>query len=149
MKKSLIACLSVLLSAGLTANAAAVQTILINGEPVGKTLTKLHFDGDNVVLHFGDETQTHDLSAVAISIDHTSGLLGIESFEFNGAINGGLLELQGVEPGVPVSVYAVSGLVVANASADENGSATIDVAHLESGVYILVAGKNVVKFSKR
>lgn len=148
MKKFFIACLSALMSMGITATAAGSHILMINGEPVEKTVTKIHFEGDNVVLHFGEDTESHDMNVVSFSFSNTTGVTDAQMFTFNGYISGNTVIVSGVAPGTTVSVYSISGVMVASADTNSDGEVTLDVNHLDAGVYVLVAGKNVVKFVK-
>ncbi len=148
MKKFFLALLTAVMSFG-SVYAETVQSLSINGQPVDKTVTKIHFEGDNVVLHFGDETESHDMNTVALSFVTMSGIDDAEMFTFNGYVDGSTAVVSGVGAGTQVTVYSIAGVAVAQAAADEDGVATVDVSSLEGGVYLLVAGKNVVKFVKR
>lgn len=150
MKKKLLAIAGLALMMGAGLHAATTQTLLVNGEQVDKVVTRMHFEGDNVVLHFGDETAGFDMATVMLLFDHTaSGIESIEMFSFNGAVTGGTLQLQGAEGDAAVEVYSLNGTAVAATVADEAGAATVDVSSLAPGVYILRAGTKSVKFVKR
>ena len=149
MKKRLFASMLFALSMAGGLFAETTQTLLINGEKVDKVVSSISFDGDNVVLHFGNDTESHDMNLVSLSLDHTSGLKNLNVFTFNGKIEGGVLSVSGVDNGTPIYIFNLSGVTQTSATADSNGQATIDINTLPGGVYILKAGNNCVKFVKR
>ena len=149
MKKKIIALLCLLMAGGAaTVSAAAILTV--NGTVVEKVPTHITFDGDNVVVHYGDNTSsTHDMGDVSFMFDSLTGLTDLKTFTFNGAINGGMLEVGGVNAGTTINVYSITGQLTATAVSDAEGNATLDVNDLAAGVYVLQAGNNIVKFVKR
>ena len=76
MKKTI--CLFTLCLLGLTAAAedGTRQTVTVNGTIVDKTVKKITFSGDDVVLNFTDDSsQTADMEQVSISfVYETSGI---------------------------------------------------------------------------
>ena len=137
-----VACL--LLSVSL-AYAEAKQKLTINGQTVEQTVTRITFDGDNVVLHFtGDATQTEDMEAVVLGFDYspTTAISVLRGTVDNS------LSLSGVDDGTVVTIYDAQGKTVATTTARE-AKAVLSVSTLKSGVYILKAGRQVVKFIKK
>ena len=56
-----------LLFASSAVHADNGQVVTVNGKTVAKTVTKMTFDGDNVVLHYADQSsETVDMSNVVI-----------------------------------------------------------------------------------
>ena len=76
MKKTL--CLFTLCLLGMTAAAedGTRQTVTVNGTTVDKTVKKITFSGDDVVLNFTDDSsQTADMEQVSISfVYETTGI---------------------------------------------------------------------------
>ncbi len=67
MKTNLLSLLLLLSAGTLTAQADNEQVVTVNGQKSTKTVNKLTFSGDNVVLHFADgSTQTVDMESVTI-----------------------------------------------------------------------------------
>lgn len=124
----------------------AAQVLTINGETVEKTVTGITFDGDNVVLHFGDETSTHDMEAVSLQFKKTDGIADIQAGFITGLVGDKLL-VEGVENGTVLEVYNVQGILCAAQKA-VGSSAEIDLSGFNAGVYILRAGNQLVKFVK-
>ena len=130
--------------------AATTQTLLINGEPVEKVVSSITFDGNNVVLHFGNETESHDMNLVKLSFKHdTSGLNSLKTYSFKGKIEGGVLTVSGLDGGTPIYIFNISGVAQTSAQADGEGNAVIDVNGLPGGIYIMQAGNNCIKFVKQ
>ena len=129
--------------------AKTTQTLLINGEQVDKVVSSITFDGDKVVLHFGDESEAHDMNLVSLALDYSTGLENLNVYSFNSKIEGGTMSVSGLEAGTPVFIFNLSGASLASAKAGDNGNAELDIQNLPGGIYILKAGNNCVKFVKR
>lgn len=134
-----------LLLCSATAMADTVQTLTINGEVVSKTVTKMTFEGSNVVLHFNDQsTQTVDMSAVVLTLD-LSGVDAIGSLKTTVTDK---LDISGLAAGTSIAIYDASGRLALSAKA--TGSNTVlSLKTLDSGIYVMKAGKQIVKFVKR
>lgn len=92
------------------------QTVVVSGQPVGKTVKQITFDGDNVVLTYTDDTsQAEDMSLVKISFAYgeTTGVNQVENvlpvlqqgrvYNLNGQFLGNTTE------GLDKGVYIVNG----------------------------------------
>lgn len=143
MKKSLLL-IAVLWSLALVSVKAGTGLVLvINGEKVEKSVTKISFEGDNVVLHFADaSTQTADMGGVIISFSDAAAVRNLTAYELRSVVNGRLI-LGGLPKGTEVTVYDAAGKLMLSSTASD-----LNVSHLKSGVYILKAGQQIVKFSK-
>lgn len=125
-------------------SAENVQSLIINGETVAKTVAKITFDGDNVVLYFSDATQqTADMSGVIITFTDPTDIQSLTTFQLKGIVSG-KLNLQNVQQGATIDIYDAAGKQVLTSKKQ-----VIDVNHLKSGVYVLRVGNQVVKFVKR
>lgn len=147
MKKKFLAICCLLLSAGgFTASANAVLTV--NGQQVQKALTHLTFDGDNVIVHYADNsTSNHDMAAAAINFDTTTGLTELTFSELTVTV-GNTLEISGVAEGCLLQIFDIRGRLAGQVRS-ESTQCSMDISSLESGVYLLRAGNEVVKFVKR
>lgn len=137
-----MACLLLL---GLSARADSKQVLTINGETVEKVVTRITFSGDNVVLTFGDQTtQTVDMEMVTltISLDGTTDIGTVKEQV------GDVLDIDGLEPGTEVVIYNAQGRKMLSARASDV-RAILQTHALKSGVYVLKAGNQIVKFIKR
>lgn len=55
-----------------SANADNTQTVIVDGTTINKSVTRLTFSGDDVVMTFADNTQqTADMSLVSISFSYS------------------------------------------------------------------------------
>jgi len=139
MKKFLLA---TLLLIGMSVNAK--QTLTINGTEVDKTVATMTFSGDDVILTFSDETdQTVDMSSVVISFSSSSSI----AYTLKTPV-GSELNIEGLTEGSEFEIYDSTGKMLINAKANGT-SANVSIESLKSGVYILKAGNQVVKFTKR
>jgi hypothetical protein len=144
MNKLFTIMVAFMLLSALPALADGGQMLTINGEKVEKAVVKMTFKGDYVVLHFADESsQTADMNAVALKLDVSgTGIFSLKS------VLGDKMHIDGLSPETEISVYDASGRMVLAAKADK-ACATLSVKSLKSGVYVMKAGKQVVKFIKR
>ena len=147
-KKSLHIFLLLLLFA-TSAFADTTQTITINGETVEQVPTKLTFNGDKVIITYsnGENSGEVDMESVVISFTTSTGIGAISTYQFNGIVDG-TLNIGNIADGTPIVVYNTSGSIVASVKSSGN-SAQIDINGQPSGIYLLKAGKQVVKFVKR
>ncbi len=127
-------------------SAIADQLLTINGETVEKTVTRITFDGDNVVLHFGDETSSHDMESVSLKFKKTDAIANIQTGFVTGLV-GDMLFVEGIEEGARLEVYNIQGMLCTEVVAAGN-SAEIDMSGFNAGVSVLRAGNQVVKFVK-
>ena len=145
MKKLKLFTMACLLSVAFTAQAGNVQTLVINGEKVEKVVARITFEGDNVVLTFSDQTaQTADMENVKLSFT-PEDLTAIGTIR--NAVNK-TFSIEGLEPGTEIIIYNTDGKQVLTARASEDLT-TLKMSSLKKGVYLMKAGKQVVKFIKR
>lgn len=147
MKKRIIAVSLALMSLCLSANADVVQALTINGQTVEKTVTQLTFSDDNVVLHFEGSEESYALDDVVLDFSDVSSINSINTFKLNGLVDG-RLDISGLAAGTPVAVFDISGKKMASLRAGEE-TTQVNVGDFRSGVYILKAGTQIVKFVKR
>lgn len=145
-KRVIMAAFFVLSMCGM-AHADVVQTLTVNGQKVEKVVSQITFSGDNVVLHFDGTEETYPMDDVQIDFTSGAGIGNISIFKLNTFVDG-QLNIAGLEAGTQVAVYDVSGKKLAHAQA-EGESTLVNVDNLNSGVYILKAGNQIVKFVKR
>ena len=129
---------------GTQAHAQATQTLVINGQTVSKAVTRITFEGDNVVLHFDDETTTaSDMSEITLGFSYVPTAI----YTLSEAV-GDQLHIAGLEPGADVEVYNAAGKKMLTVRASET-SQLLSAKSLKRGVYVLRAGNKIVKFVKR
>lgn len=112
MKKAYLLLLAGMLSTAVFADSK--QTVKIEGKVIEKTISEITFDGDNVVLHYADNTSaTEDMSLVTLSFSYTTtGISQVESIKK--ALQGKVYNLQGQcvgssLQGLSKGVYIING----------------------------------------
>lgn len=145
MKKLLFLFSTVLLMHASSIKAAKTQTLIINGEPVEKVVTKITFDGDMAILTFSDATNiSEDMGNVVLRFsDSPTSIKDITTYQINKVVGDNLL-INGLADEAKLIIYDASGKDVITT----NGS-NINVNGLKPGMYILKAGKQIVKFVKQ
>ena len=120
------------------------QRLIINGELVEKTVARITFDGDLVVLHFTDNgEQKEDMNTVKIAFSNATSITDLTVYNMRGVVDGKLY-LEGLTQGAEVLIFDATGKQLKRST-----SSIIDVTNLKAGVYVLKADKQVVKFIKR
>ena len=120
------------------------QRLIINGELVEKTVARITFDGDLVVLHFTDNgEQKEDMNTVKIAFSNATSITDLTVYNMRGVVDGKLY-LEGLTQGAEVLIFDATGKQLTRST-----SSIIDVTNLRAGVYVLKADKQVVKFIKR
>ena len=146
MKKRFFLAALALLTLGGSVMADVQQQLTINGSPVEKTVTEITFNGDNVVLHFGDSSEeAFTMSSVLITFGTSTGISEVS--QYNGLVDD-QFTLAGIPAGTDISIYNINGtLVHSDTASGETVQLTVNT--LPSGTYLLKAGNHIVKFSKR
>ncbi len=106
---------------GINAMADGGQTVTVDGTSVNKTVTKITFSGDDVILHYSDGTtqQSSDLDGVKIVFSVVDAIKILNTETKDGTIQ--YFDMQGRElPGAP-----------------------------QRGMFIMKKGNNVVKVIRR
>lgn len=149
MKKKALNIILMMLIFATSAMAETVQTLTINGEKVEQTATKITFNGDKVIVIYsnGDNSGEIDMESVVITFSESTGIDAVSTYQFNGIVDG-TLNIGNIADGTTILVYNTSGSVVASVKSKGN-SAMIDINSQPAGIYLLKAGKQVVKFVKR
>lgn len=112
MKKAYLLLLAGMLSTAVFAGSK--QTVKIDGQVIEKTVSEITFDGDNVVLHYADNSSaTEDMSSVTLSFTYqTTGISQVE--DIKKALQGKVYNLQGQYvgsslQGLSKGVYIING----------------------------------------
>ena len=118
MKKAYLLLLAGMLSTAVFAGNK--QTVKIAGQVIDKTVTEITFDGDNVVLHYADNTSaTEDMSLVTLSFSYTTT---------------GISQVEGIKKALQGKVYNLQGQCVGSS-----------LQGLSKGVYIINGKKVIIK----
>lgn len=112
MKKAYLLLLAGMLSTAVFAGNK--QTVKIDGQVIEKTISEITFDGDNVVLHYADNSSDQaDMSQVTLSFSYTTtGISQVE--DIKKALQGKVYNLQGQcvgssLQGLSKGVYIING----------------------------------------
>lgn len=130
-----------------------VQVITVNGEQItGKTVKTMTFDAaENVTLLFSDDTsESIPAEQVKITIAYGTTAIkpgSIQMFSCNTVV-GNSLNIRGIGEGEKVEVFDAAGNAKASAKAEKDG-VDIDASKLTPGIYIVKAGKQIVKIIKK
>lgn len=145
MKKLLFLFSAALLMLASPIKAATTQALIINGEPVEKVVTKITFNGDHAVLTFSDATEiSEDMGNIILRFSSSpTSIKDITTFQMNKAVDGEL-NIEGLPAGTQVVIFDASGKQLMATMATQ-----INVSSLKSGVYVLKAGNQIVKFVKQ
>ena len=100
--------------------AGSKQTVKIDGQVIDKTVTEITFDGDNVVLHYADNTSDNgDMSLVTLSFTYQTT---------------GISQVEGIKQALQGKVYNLQGQCVGSS-----------LQRLSKGVYIINGKKVIIK----
>jgi hypothetical protein len=145
MKKLLFLFSAALLMLASPIKAVTTQTLIINGEPVEKVVTKITFNGDLAVLTFSDATEiSEDMGNVILRFSSApTSIKDIAVFQMNKVVGDNLL-INGLADETQVVIYDASGKDIITTYCSN-----INVNGLRPGIYILKAGNQIVKFVKQ
>ena len=119
MKKAYLLFLAAMLSTATFADNK--QTVKIDGQVIDKTVTEITFDGDNVVLHYADNTSDNgDMSLVTLSFSYSTTT--------------GISQVEGIKQSLQGKVYNLQGQCVGSS-----------LQGLSKGVYIINGKKVIIK----
>ncbi len=136
--------------ASLTSWADNRQEIIINGQPVEKTLVQITFSGDDIILRFDDSsTQTADMGDVIIRLydDDTTAIDQLQTFRLRQPVDG-RLEMVGLAAGTTIFIYDTTGKILMRTTASQP-TTSIDISSFKRGIYLIKTGKQIIKFIKR
>ena len=118
MKKAYLLLLAGMLSTAVFADSK--QTVKIDGQVIEKTISEITFDGDNVVLHYADNSPDQaDMSLVTLSFSYTTT---------------GISQVEGIKKALQGKVYNLQGQCVGSS-----------LQGLSKGVYIINGKKVIIK----
>ena len=118
MKKAYLLLLAGMLSTAVFAGNK--QTVTIDGQVIEKTISEITFDGDNVVLHYADNSSDQaDMSLVTLSFSYTTT---------------GISQVEGIKQALQGKVYNLQGQCVGSS-----------LQGLSKGVYIINGKKVIIK----
>ena len=120
MKKAYLLLLAGMLSTAVFAGNK--QTVKIGGQVIEKTVSEITFDGDNVVLHYADNSSDDqaDMSLVSLSFSYSTTT--------------GISQVEGIKKALQGKVYNLQGQCVGSS-----------LQGLSKGVYIINGKKVIIK----
>lgn len=136
------------LLAGLCYTASGSPSFKVNGTEISTVVESITFDGDNAILHFSDGTQSsHDMSTLEILFPEISTLIESNSYILSQMVHDQLV-IDNCAGNQLVCIFDMSGRLM-HQTRSEEGMFSIDVNHMNAGVYILKIGNEAVKFIKQ
>ncbi|MFA6778708.1 MAG: T9SS type A sorting domain-containing protein [Paludibacteraceae bacterium] len=144
-KKVKMILLGMFFSLGTMAN----PIVLVNGQSVEKTPSKISFDGDNVVVSFSDgTTQSQDMSTTVVKFTEETGVFFTKAsyFQSNSIVKNSL-SISGINETSDIAIYDTNGKICHKQKAGAE-SITIDVTGLKPAVYLLMVDNQIIKFIK-
>lgn len=137
-----------ILLAGFWCTASGSPSFKVNGSEISTIVVSITFDGDNAVLNFSDGTQSsHDMSTLEILFPEISTLIESNSYILSQMVHDQLV-IDNCAGNQLVCIFDMAGRLMHQMRSEE-GIFSIDVNHINAGVYILKIGNESVKFIKQ
>lgn len=137
-----------ILLAGFWCTASGSPSFKVNGSEISTIVVSITFDGDNAVLNFSDGTQSsHDMSTLEILFPEISTLIESNSYILSQMVHDQLV-IDNCAGNQLVCIFDMAGRLMHQMRSEE-GMFSIDVNHMNAGVYILKIGNESVKFIKQ
>lgn len=148
-----VAALAVTLCASATDYAYSVLINQANGNTVEykfEDMPVATFSEDNMVINVGEQHVAYPIADIVnLTFDRTekpeSGVAGVVNTDMTVMLSKESLDIRGLNPGVKVAVYDVSGRMLISADADADGSFSTSLSALGKGVFVITAGNNSFK----
>lgn len=127
----------------------ADPVVVVNGTPVENILSQITFEGDNVVLHFADGVadRSEDMGTVTITMPNTTGIARIKTAAAVAAV-GNELVMDGIAAGERIAIYDTGGRLRMQTTSP-GSRVRFSLESLATGMYIVRAGSNIIKFQKQ
>lgn len=140
--------LLVLVSCGFSL--LAHNVIIDGGELQSRTVKQILFEGEDVTIVFDDNSTINYVGSMFIDLISTTGVNELRFYDATRVkIDGsGALNVSGLDPKLPITLYTASGQVVGHLAAPNADTVSINVSHLAPGVYLIVSGANTIRFVK-
>lgn len=128
---------------------ASNAVVTVNGIQVEHALSQLTFEGDNVILHFADDApeRSEDMAAVTISMSGTTDISRLKTFTTARPV-GNQLMLDGIAAGDRIAIYDTGGRLRMQTTSP-GSRVRFSLESLATGMYIVRAGSNIIKFQKQ
>lgn len=137
-----------MMALSLSANA---HEVTIEGVALGAhSVKKLLFDGEQVTIIFDDDQTLTGFTDMVIDFTDPTGINQLHYYDAaKVAIDGGTLNVSGLNPSKPISIFSATGQAVKKIAAPQTESVSIDISNLVAGVYLLNSGNNTIRFVKK
>jgi hypothetical protein len=157
MKKFILAAALALTSVAMFAESFA-HSLIVNkksGETVEykfETDPQVTFDAGDMVIATGEQQVRHaiaDLEKLTFS-----KVVGLDKVEANNsdirvAVTSSYVSVEGIAPGMVLSIYSLDGRSLTSATADAQGSVQIGIDQLAPGIYVAASEAHSFKFVKK
>ena len=115
---------------------------------------KIVYDGMKVKLtsiNTNAEYEPSDIIKVKVGdVDATdTGIIGIQEEKGQIKTEGGFVRLTGFPANEAISIFSLKGVLISTSRTDVNGSCTIDLNSLPSGISIIKTQKESIKITRR
>ena len=157
MKKIFLAAALALSSLAMMAESYA-HSLIVNkksGETVEYKFEadpKVTFDAADMVITTGDAQVRHAIADLEkLSFTKTVGIEQVEAnkSDIRVAVTSSQVTVEGLTPGMNVSIYSIDGRAVANAVADTQGTVQVSIDNLPAGIYVAASEAHSFKFAKK
>ncbi|ERJ99095.1 T9SS type A sorting domain-containing protein [Hoylesella pleuritidis] len=120
----------------------------IDGASTDRFVTEISYDGDKITLSWNDKTVVSDWMARAIA-NLISGI-DLDKVKIRSicGLHGKVLNVEGTSPGQLLCVYDIQGKVTQSILVN-SVSCQLDISNLNTGIYLLKAGYEIIKFVKK
>lgn len=157
MKKFILAAALALTSVAMFAESFA-HSLIVNkksGETVEYKFEadpQVTFDAGDMVIATGEQQVRHaiaDLEKLTFS-----KVVGLDKVEANNsdirvAVTSSYVSVEGIAPGMVLSIYSLDGRSLTSAPADAQGSVQIGIDQLAPGIYVAASEAHSFKFVKK
>lgn len=118
---------------------------LLASEPV------ITFSGNQCMIESSDFSSTYPMYEVEFAkfVDGAAGIKEVETSIVVDLSDQMYAKIHGLTPGAAVSLYSLSGVMLRHETADEDGSVSVGLENLSSGVYIITTKETTFKIYRK
>lgn len=123
-----------------------MQVFLLASEPV------ITFAAEKCHIASADFSADYDMSQIHHADVVADASAGLEDEQISLVVDlsdPDAVTIHGLSANAPVSLYSISGIAQRSASADDAGTASISLAGLQSGVYIVTTNQTTFKIYRK
>lgn len=124
------------------------REISINGSRADRIVTEISYEADNVTLLWSDNTTMCDkMAKVMTDIASGDDIDKAKIVSISGLYKDNLL-IDGINPGSSLDIFDIQGKMLIHDKAMTT-SCRLDISNLNTGIYLLRADHEVIKFIKQ